>query len=233
MKHQKKLFLLLMLSHVCCVVKAQDTIVSERTSIVTLSLLAPIFSYSPRYNVGYMYKVAPRWWVGLEAGYGSAAISFGDDADDYMTKDYRIFELRPEVYYSLRNTSRKLKHLVSAEVFYIDHKDHFTTDTFYENGGYPEYRYDAADYRRIKTGLNINYSLLFYFSERVGLSWKTGFGVKYRNVAYTNVVNKTFVDNSGNDEGPGGWFGIDNYKGQNGSNTNLSFNLDLKLFYKI
>lgn len=227
------LFLLPIFLLLCGNTKAQDTITAERTSIVTLSLLAPTVSYAPRYNVGYMHRVAPRWWAGLEAGYGTYGSSFGmgTENNDQLTKDYRIFELRPEVFYSLRSPSRKLKHLVSAEFFYINHTDHFTTDHYYGDNGYPRYNYDAADYKRIKTGLNINYSLLFYFSERFGLIWKTGFGVRHRNVTYSNVVNKTMQDNSSDDE-LFNMFNADKYIEQSGAETNLNFTTDLKLFYK-
>ncbi len=229
----KKIIILLLAVLGFSAANAQDTLQTERTSIVTLSLLSPTFSYAPRYNVGYMQKIAPRWWVGLEAGYGNHGTSFGMGAQsgsDYTDKDYRIFEIRPEVFYSLRNHG-KVKHLVSAEFFYINHKDHFTTDRFYGKDGYPTYRYDAADYKRIKTGLNINYSLFFYFSPRVGLIWKTGVGVKHRDVTYSNVVNKTMQDSSSDDE-LFDIFNVDKYLEQSGPETSVNFNMDLKLFYK-
>ena len=213
--------------------RGQDTLKAERTSIITLSLLTPTFSYAPRYNVGYMQKVAPRWWVGIEAGYGNRDITFGMAASggtDYIDNDYRFFEVRPEVYYSLRNHG-KVKHLVSAEFFYINHTDHFTNGKYYGKDSYPEYRYDEADYKRIKTGLNINYSLFFYFSPRVGLIWKTGFGVKYRDVTYSNVDNARLVDNSSDDE-IFDIFNTEKHIEQSGSQFGGNFNMDLKLFYK-
>ncbi|WP_116789994.1 hypothetical protein [Flavobacterium psychrotrophum] len=223
---------LLLCSLVLYAAQAQETPQEAYSSVVTLSLLNPTFSYAPRYNVGYMHKVAPRWWVGLEAGYGNYGSSFGMGAqsDNRVNKDYRIFEVRPEVFYSLRNHG-KIKHLVSAEVFYINHTDHFTNNRYYGPGGYPAYRYDEADFKRIKTGLNINYNLFFYFSETVGLIWKTGLGIKNRDVTYRNVTNKTTFDNSGDDE-HFAWFGEDKFLKQSGAETNFNFNMDLKLFYK-
>ena len=222
---------LLMCSLMLYGARAQETPQEEYSSIVTLSILSPTISYAPRYNVGYMRKVAQRWWVGLEAGYGNHGSSFGMGKEgDNLTKDYRIFEFRPEVFYSLRNHG-KVKHLVSAELFYINHTDHFTTDKYYGKDGYPEYRYDAADYKRIKTGMNINYSVFFYFSQRLGLIWKAGFGIKNRDVTYSNVVNQSVADNGGNDE-RFSWFGEDKFIEQSGSEVNFNFNMDLKLFYK-
>jgi len=228
----KQTLLLLLLFAASGSLKAQDTL-QERKSIVTLSLFSPTISYAPRYNIGYMHKVSRRWWAGLEAGYGNYGTAFGIGAEggsDYITNDYKLFEVRPEIYFDLRPSS-KLKHLVSAEFFYINHKDHFITDRYYAPNGFTEYKYDAADYKRIKTGVNLNYSLMFYFTNRFGLLWKTGFGIANRNVKYSNVVNKTQLAYNGNDD-EGNIFGTDSYLENSGTVNKFNFNQDLKLFYK-
>ena len=227
----KQAILLLLLFTALGSVKAQDTL-QERKNIITLSLLSPTFSYAPRYNIGYMHKVSRRWWAGIEAGYGNYGTAFGIGAEggsDYITNDYKLFEVRPEIYFDLRPSS-KLKHLVSAEFFYISHKDHFTTDRYYAPDGFTEYRYDAADYKRIKTGVNLNYSLMFYFTSRFGLLWKTGLGIANRTVKYSNVVNRTLLANNDDDEG--NIFGTDGYLEDSGTVNKFNFNQDLKLFYK-
>jgi len=228
----KKALLLLLLITTICAVQAQDTL-QEHNNIITLSLLSPTFSYAPRYNIGYMHKVSRRWWAGIEAGYGNYGTAFGIGAEggsDYITNDYKLFEVRPEIYFDLRPSS-KLKHLVSAEFFYINHKDHFITDRYYAPDGFTEYKYDAADYKRIKTGVNLNYSLMFYFTNRFGLLWKTGLGIANRTVKYRNVVNRTQLDNNGDDD-EGDIFGTDAYLEDSGTVNKFNFNLDLKLFYK-
>jgi hypothetical protein len=228
----KKTLLLLIITATVSV-KAQDTL-QEPKSVLTLSLLSPTVLYAPRYNVGYMHKVARRWWAGIAAGYGNYGTAFGVaavDNSDFITEDYKLFELRPEFYYDLRPSS-KLKHLVSAEFFYINHKDHFTNDRYYDEDGFTEYTYDAADYKRIKTGINLNYSLMFYFTKRFGLLWKTGFGIARRNVTYSNVVNKYELPYDGGNDDEGDLFGIDGYLEDSGAVTRFNFNLDLKLFYK-
>lgn len=212
---------------------AQDSIQPERKSVVTFSLLSPTFSYAPRYTAGYMHKVAPRWWAGLEAGYGNYSTAFGmarESGSDYITPDYKLYEVRPEVYYDLRPSS-KLKHLVSAELFYIHHTDHYTTDRYNGKDG-NEYRYDAADYKRIKTGLTVNYTLLFYFTDQFGMLSKTGFGIKRRNVRFSNVVNKTLLPYNPGDDEEGDWFGIEPFQEDEGVSTKFNFNFDLKLFFK-
>ena len=225
----KQTLLLLLLFAAFGSLKAQDTL-QEPKNVITLSLLSPTVSYAPRYNIGYMHKVSRRWWAGIEAGYGNYGTAFGIGAEggsDYITNDYKLFEVRPEIYFDLRPSS-KLKHLVSAEFFYINHKDHFTTDRYYAPDGFTQYRYDAADYKRIKTGVNLNYSLMFYFTNRFGLLWKTGLGIANRTVKYSNVVNRVLLPYDNDEE----WFGIDGYLEDSGTVNKFNFNQDLKLFYK-
>jgi hypothetical protein len=228
-----KTLLLLLLFCISGSVNAQDTL-QEKKSVITLSLGTPTVSYAPRYNIGYMHKVARRWWAGIALGYGNYSSSFGigvENGSDFITKEYKIFEVRPEIYFDLRPSS-KLKHLVSAEFFYINHKDQFTNDRYFAPDGFTEYKFDAADYKRIKTGVNINYNLMFYFAERFGLIWKTGFGVANRNVKYSNFTNRREIDNSGGSSYEGNILGTDQYIDFSGTRTKFNFDLDLKLFYK-
>ncbi|MBY8963074.1 hypothetical protein KJK34_09955 [Flavobacterium sp. D11R37] len=227
-----KLLLLVIMLTAFIKVEGQDTLQHENLkSVVTLSLLSPTITYAPRYNAGYMYRFANRWWAGIEAGYGNdaTAINMTQGADNEFFFDrYKLFEIRPEIFYSLRNNP-KIKHLVSAEYFYIRHTD-TQIKNIYNTGGPFEYRFESADYKRIKTGININYTLLFYFTEKFGLLTKTGFGIKRRDVSYTNVKNPVYIDTSGNDDED--WFGIYNYLEDAGTKTNANFNFDLKLFYR-
>jgi hypothetical protein len=226
-----KALLLLLLFCISGFVNAQDTL-QDRKSVITFSLGTPTISYAPRYNVGYMHKVARRWWAGIALGYGNYNSSFGMGVtSDRINNDYKIFEVRPEVFFDLRPSS-KLKHLVSAEFFYINHKDQFTNKRYFAPDGFTEYKFDAADYKRIKTGVNINYSLMFYFAECFGLIWKAGFGIANRNVKYSNFTNRTMVDNSGGGDYEGNIFGTDQYIDFSGTRTKFNFDLDLKLFYK-
>ncbi|MFL9844126.1 hypothetical protein [Flavobacterium rhizosphaerae] len=228
----KKTALSLLMFCVFTVMSAQEITRDESESVLTFSLFTPTFSYAPRYKVGFMHKISSRWWAGLSAGYGNYDTSFNftrNDDNNIVNKDYKLYEVRPEIYYDLRPTS-KLKHLLSAELFYIHHTDVFYNDRYNEN--IYTYKYTTADYRRIKTGLNINYNLLFYFTKKLGLTLTTGLGVKFRNVNFNNVTGKTEVDISGDDEGNLGLFEIDGYRKEAGNDTNINFNFDLKLFYK-
>lgn len=212
-------------------VKGQDTLQHENLkSVVTLSLLSPTITYAPRYNAGYMHRFANRWWAGIEAGYGNDATAINmtqESGNEFFFDRYRLIEIRPEIFYSLRNNA-KIKHLVSAEYFYIRHTDTQIRNRY--NTGSFEYSFDSADYKRIKTGVNINYTLLFYFTEKFGLLTKAGFGMKRREVTYTNVKNPVSIGTGYNDDES--WFGVYNYLEDAGTKTNANFNFDMKLFYR-
>lgn len=212
---------------------AQDSLKTKPKLVITLSLVTPTFSYAPRYTAGYIHRFTTRWWAGLEAGYGNYNTSFGiarEKGSDYITPRYKLYEIRPEVYYDLR-PSGKLKHFVSAEFFYIHHKDHYVTSRFNGVDGI-EYRFDAADYKRIKTGININYTLMFYFTKQFGLLSKTGFGIKRRDVSFSNVENRVALESYLGDDHDSGILGTESYQDDEGVATNFNFNFDMKLFYK-
>jgi len=216
----KNCLLLLLLLMVLNSVRAQDSLQAQPKSIVTLSL-SPLISLAPRFKAGYIHRLPGRWWAGMVVGYNAGLYN-----TSYGTPNYRLFEVRPEIYFDLR-PERKLKHLASIELFYINHTDHFTTDKYYDKVDNVYYRYDFADYKRVKTGFNINYSLLYYITPRLVLWQKAGLGLRNRNVAYSNVTNRSQSDQ---------WelfeFSDSDFIEKEGSYWNVNFNLELNVAYK-
>ena len=228
----KKLIFIALIA-VSSALHAQDTLTVQGRHTVTLSLLSPVVTYAPRYNAGYTYRFADRWFAGIEAGYGNYATAISmtkGSSNRSFFNDYELWEVRPEIFYSLTGDEQP-EHLLSAEFFYICHTDNLKNRE-YNTGSAFEYRFDSADYKRIKSGVNINYSLFFYFSDHFGLLTKPGFGVKRREVTFSNVQNPVYRDTSGNDES-GDFLGISNYLENAGTKTSVSFNFDVKLFYKL
>lgn len=200
-------------------------------SMITTSVFAPTISYAPRWNLGYIRRINEHYWLGVDLGYGSqnTAVNFAEDGD-WITQDYKLYEIRPEVYYDLRPQS-KLKHLVSAELFYIHHTDQFSNSWLFELDENKHYKYDRADYKRRKYGVNFNYSLLYNITENLALMQKIGVGFRIRNVAYTNIINKSEDPYY---EGSEGFLipSTDGYLKDNGAQLGFNFNLDFKLIYK-
>lgn len=200
-------------------------------SIITLGAFSPIAYRAPRWNLGFIRKIDKRYWIGLDLGYGNDNISINyAEEGGWINNDYNLYEIRPEIYYNLRPSS-KLRHLLSVELFYINHTDKFKNSWFYDLNDNTYYTYDYADYERIKMGVNLNYNLVFNITKNFGLMQKVGFGFRYRNVRYSNIINKTEDPYFEEPEGfifPKG----DEYLHDNGILTGFNFNLDLKIIYK-
>lgn len=200
-------------------------------SIVTVSLFSPLLNYAPRWNVGYIKKINEQYWVGIDFGYGNAntAVNFAKSGK-WIHDNYQLFEIRPEIYYDL-NPKSKLKHLISVELFYINHKDSFKNSTYFDTNENSYYHYDTADYSRIKSGLNVNYNMIFNIYKNLAFMQKIGVGFRQRNVTYTNIINK--VENL--DPYPKDNFipfNIDTFIKETGIKNSFNLNLELKLIYK-
>lgn len=153
-------------------------------SIITVSSFAPF--RDQRFNVGYMHQLNSRWWLGTELAYGQKGMT---PYNLGFEGDYRIYEIKPEVYYSLNPKSR-LKHFLSAELSYLNHSSERTNAGYYDSSG-EYYRFDAADFKRIRKGLSINYSILLHReSSWFGFMPKVGLGIAHRSVRYDHVEGK-------------------------------------------
>lgn len=214
---KKFLFLLFI-----CVLSSPFSAQSEDfKSIITVSSFSPF--RDQRYNVGYIRKLSERWWIGTELAYGADGLT-PINIGNYEGEN-RIFEIRPEVFYSLAPQSR-VKHFVSAEAFYLNHVGKGVSGNYYErNGDY--YFFSSADYKREKYGVNINYSILLHRETSwFGFMPKIGFGIRQRNISYRNMIDKMPGDP------PVDGLPFDYQINHEGSNLGFNFNIDMKLIFK-
>lgn len=190
-------------------------------SIITISTFSPF--RDQRYNVGYIQKLSERWWIGAELAYGADGLTpINIGSSDGKNQ---IFEIRPEVFYSLAPQSR-IKHLVSAEAFYMNQNGKGISGNYYDiNDDY--YSFSSADYKRVKYGLNINYSILLHRETSwFGFMPKIGFGIRQRDLSYKNMIDKIPNDP------PVDGLPFDYQLNREGSNLGLNFNIDMKLIFK-
>jgi hypothetical protein len=214
------------------IIFGQEGNTKSQNSIVTVSLLSPTYSYVPRWNIGYIRKIDQRLWAGIEIGYGNFKSSIGIAAgsDEFIYNKYKLFEIRPEIFYDLRPKS-KLKYLLSAEIFFISHTDVLKNNWYYNTTSYLHYTFESAEYKRKKYGVNINYTMILNISKRIALSPKIGFGFKYRNVKFSNLLNaaQTTYDYEQDNWTPSG----NDYIKDSGTANNVNFNFDIKLAYRL
>lgn len=211
---------------------AQDKSNDAPKSIITINAFSPIVSYAPRWNLGYIRKIENRYWVGLELGYGNKDISinFAEDGG-WIESSYKIFEIKPELYYDLRPKS-KLKHLLSLELQYLNHFDQFENNWYYDIKDNNYYKFDLADYKRIKYGININYNLIYNITKNLALMQKVGVGYRKREVQYSSLVNK--VEDEFFEEPDSFILPVGNgFLHDNGNLGGLNFNVDFKIIYKL
>ncbi|CAD0225002.1 hypothetical protein [Chryseobacterium sp. JV274] len=161
--------------------------------------------------------------MGSELAYGTDKIT-PVNIGNFEGKN-RVFEIKPEIFYSLAPQSR-LKHFVSAEAFYLNQIGKNISGKYYdENDVY--YSFSSADYKRTKYGLNINYSILIHKeSSWFGFMPKIGFGIRQKNISYTNMTGKE------EDYAPVDGLPFDYHSNRQGSNLSLNFNVDMKFIFK-
>lgn len=203
---------------------------SSQGSTLTFNLASPIVNYSPRWNIGYTRAINEKWLIGVELGYGNfdTSINFAIPKNR-LKKDYKLWEIRPQLYYIL-NPNYKAKMYLSAELFYINHTDTFFNDSYSINNDSQNISYDKADYKRIKTGGNLNFGAFVNFSKHIGINPSIGLGVRNRNVSYSNVINarETIFD----DVDDHTLFYTDNYITDSGNEIGFNFALNLKVYWR-
>ncbi len=195
--------------------------------LITLNVITPFQFNTPRYQLGYIHTLNDRWKIGADIGYGSEAISIDISNSVIDSEDYQLMEARTEIYYML-NSKRKWNHYLSAELFLIKHEETFLNESYRSNDETATVFFDSADYTRIKQGINIKYGAFFDISEKLGVNFYYGFGVRVRDNKFENLVN--FEINEGFEEGF--TFG-DDYRTQQGRRVGFNVALGLKLYYKL
>jgi len=195
----------------------------NNSSYLTMNLLSPLNTKSPRWRIGYIKNINERWKIGFDIGYGNHNLTFYDLGDNY-----ELWEIRPEFYYFLI-TKRKTKRYLSVEPFYINHTDLFFDGHYFPKNG-ESISFDQTKYKRQKYGINLKYGFLFNSRKRIGFNFYTGLGLRIRNNSFAETINPNIVD-----LGPegGDMFGFDNYKNIEGTNFGGNFVLGLKLNYRL
>ncbi|OAB81495.1 hypothetical protein [Cochleicola gelatinilyticus] len=203
---------------------SENSIQNTAQSYITANLLVPFGPYTPRFRVGYIQVLSPRYRAGIDIGYGNESLSFlaiGDNAGN----DYKLFEIRPEFYFIL-NPTRKGNHYISAEAFYL-YQEETPIDDNYQSEATGNYvQFDRADFERKKYGLHIKYGVFFPFTESFGGNAYAGVGFKVRDNTYSNVINPRSNEDYFND------FAVfERYREYEGVETNIDFSLGFKLYY--
>lgn len=223
--HQIAILLIVFLSTLIVNAQDNDSIKNQtlrEKSYITFNLLSPVDQLVPRWRMGYIKSINQKWKAGIEFGYGNKKLAFAVIDDDYNQVDYQLWEIRPELYYIL-NPSKKTQTYISAEFFYINHKDIQYFGVYYPTDEIGIH-YDQANYFRQKYGMHLKYGYFIPTGKRFGLNVFTGLGFRIRNNNYSNVIN------SQNQELGIKEFNLGSFREDESANFGVDFSLGLKLF---
>ncbi|MGM0392787.1 MAG: hypothetical protein ACQEQB_13630 [Bacteroidota bacterium] len=194
----------------------------QEKSYLTFNLFSSLNTFTPRWRIGYVRGISPKWKIGSNFGYGNNNLSYTQFAN-HFDSNYSLWEIRPEIYRIFRQ-NEVAEHYYSIELFYINHKDVFQPGYFYPKTG-GVYFYDQANYQRHKYGFNIKRGILKKFRNNFGINIYTGLGLRIRDNSFTNVINAkptiTYKD----------MFDFEEYKKIDGLKIGLNFALGLKLIF--
>jgi hypothetical protein len=213
--HQIGILLIVFMSTSLLNAQNSDSITKQaqkEKSYITFNLFSPVDQIVPRWRIGYIKSINLKWKAGIELGYGNKKLAFAD-FDGENGDNYQLWEIRPELYYIL-DPLKKTQKYVSAELFYINHKD------IYHSGG----SYDQANYFRQKYGMHLKYGCFINTGRRFGLNIYTGLGFRIRNNNYFNILNPR-TDQTNKD------WNTSSYRVSPGVKFGFDFSLGLKLYF--
>ncbi len=191
-------------------------------SYFTFDLLKLLPAEAPRITLGYVHSINNKWSAGTTLGIGTSDFIFS------YKENYTSWELRPQVVYNLGNR-RRFHHFLSAEVFYITHKETLFNNEFIpvntQNGAIEAIAYDRADFERLKYGITLNYGEIINFSKTLALRTIIGGGIRFKDNIYSNLLNPRATESD--------TFLFNNLYAKEGFLIGFEFNVSLQLIYKL
>jgi hypothetical protein len=213
----KNIVYLLLLFPIGICAQTNKDIEPRNESYFTTDLFSPFYG-TPRYRINFIKNINQKNKIGIEFGYGNENISIFDTEKDYM-----LFEVRSE-YYRIINPKRKTLKYFAFELFYINQSNEFMNQTFLsEESIY--FSFDKADYKRQKIGFIPKFGMFVNLTERIGINWYTGIGLKLRINEYNNLTNLSENESFREHFPP--------YYRNEGNMLGIEFIIGLKLYYRI
>lgn len=193
---------------------------------LSLDLISTVFP-NPlgRLNIGYSTPIRAKWSIGGSAGIGFNATSWVVNNEDYF-----LWEVRPEILYNL-GKGRRFQHYLGLELFYIYHTQTLRNGNFEPvndlDGAIELIAFDRTNYKRVKTGVLVNFGEYINFSDRWAMRTTVGIGVRRKDNSFSNLVNPQ-IENFDD-----GFFFDLSASQREGVQWGPEFNFDLRLIYKI
>lgn len=222
----KNILITLLLIPLGILAQNKKNIEPRNESYITTDIISPFYLhfrgdyYTPRWRIGYVKNLSEKTKIGIDFGFGNAKTSILNNVGN----KYSLWEIKPE-YYHIINPNRKTLKYFALEAFYLNQKEEFTTQSFF-NEDYNYLVFDRADYNRQKIGIIPKFGMFINLSNRIGLNVYTGLGVSYRMNKYSNFVNLREPEFSDEEH-------FTPYYREAGNDTRVEFSFGIKLFYRI
>lgn len=220
----KKIFFIILLLPIGIWAQKDKRIEPRNEDYITTDIVSPVFIHfnsdysTPRWRLGYVKNLNEKTKVGIDIGYGNAHTSLIGTGNSYS-----LWEIRPE-YYHILNLNRKTLKYVSFEMFYINQKEEFFNQSFFSDENVYQ-SFDKADYNRQKFGIIPKFGMFVHLSERLGMNFYSGIGLRYRINTYSDFINlrESYFDEEH----------FPPYYRREGNKLGVEFTFGMKLFYRV
>lgn len=146
---------------------------------------------TPRLRMGVEYNSGRRWAYSMALGAGNSFLNHHRLKGNKWGTRYSLYEIRPEIKYTVYDTGDDLSIYLSSELFYIRMRDDLEKNYFNEDGedtSYPVY-YEKATFHKQKLGIHLKAGFKHIISPKIELDFYGGIGKAYRKIEYRDVVN--------------------------------------------
>ena len=150
-----------------------------------------LLNFNNRLRMGFQLN-ATRWSGGADFSYGTSWMpnAWLEDEEEFGLEDYNFYGLRPEFRYHFATSTVKQNH----DQFYVGLEGAFTyfertlrNNRFELNNQF--FRYDAATLKRVRHSVIFKLGLNLILDSSIYIDLYGGFGVAYRQFAYSDFVN--------------------------------------------
>jgi len=150
-----------------------------------------LIDYTPRIRVGVEKRTNSNIGYCLELGYGNYWLNKNRLIFDGMiwNKDYRFFEVRPELKYYFDRHVTYYHCYTAVELFYTHMTDQMSNDYYHNDNTEKIILFDQADYSKDKLGLHIKGGFNIIVFNKLDFDFYVGLGIAWRKIHYQNVIN--------------------------------------------
>jgi len=183
-------FIFLLVLFICNIRAANPVDTTKPKNIISFNLVTPFDPNFPRLRLGYTFIITPNLSQSFEIGYGRRFL-FPDStfyADRSLSRSYKLWEMRTETRYYMAGIRKHVIPYLGLEIYRIRNRQILYDESFEREWDKTVVYYEQANYRRIKAGFNIKAGLIFRINPVLAFEMYGGFGPRYKNNQYTNVI---------------------------------------------